>query len=115
MDGLDAAEVRSRLDLSPNMMTWIERVERPATSRSPVLPDDAEAARLLERLGVEPIDRAETLAARPNPDAHPALWWVLDRAYHDLLANMGHGAPVEGFWFQQPWGAKLRRDRWEQD
>ena len=53
------------------------------------MPDDAEAERLLDRLGVEAIDRAATLAARPDPEAHPALWWVLDCAYYDLLATMG--------------------------
>ncbi len=98
MSNLDAATVRRRLGLPDRMMDWLGGVERPAGSPGPVLPDDAEAVRLLERLGVQPIDRAETLAARPDPDAHPALWWVLDRAYHDMLANMGRGAPVEGFW-----------------
>lgn len=88
---LDAAEVRSRLGLPARMMTWLERIERPTGSRGPVLPDGAEAARLLERLGVDPADRAGTLAARPDPISHPALWWVLDRAYHDLLANMCPG------------------------
>lgn len=73
-------------------MAWLERIERPSDSRGPVLPNDADARHLLEQLGVEPVDRDTTLAARPDPDTHPALWWVLDRAYHDILATMG--APV---------------------
>ena len=98
MDRPDSAEVRTQLDLSDRAMAWLGSIDRPPDARGPVLPNDAEAARLLERLGVQPADRAETLAARPDPDAHPELWWVLDRAYHDLLAGMGSGAPVEGFW-----------------
>lgn len=86
---LDAAEVQSRLGLSAETMAWLRRIERPAGSRDPVLPDDAQVERLLERLGVEPTDRDTTLAARPDPDAHPELWWVLDRACHDMLATMG--------------------------
>ncbi len=97
MSNLDPADVWSRLGLPAETMAWLRCIEPPATTRGPVLPDDAEAGRLLEQLGVEPIDRAETLASRPNPEAHPAPWWVLDRAYHDLLSNMGRGQPVEGF------------------
>lgn len=62
-----------------------------------MLPDDAEAADLLDRLGVDPIDRAATLAARPDPVTHPELWWVLDRAYHRMLAAMGV-PPTGGGW-----------------
>ncbi|MBA2362361.1 MAG: hypothetical protein H0V86_02380 [Chloroflexia bacterium] len=91
MGDTDNVDVQSQLALPARMMTWLERIERPTGSRGPVLPDGAEAARLLERLGVDPADRAGTLAARPDPISHPALWWVLDRAYHDLLANMCRG------------------------
>jgi hypothetical protein len=94
---MDATEVQNRLDLPAGTMAWLESIERPATSDGPVLPDDAEAQRLLERLGANPADRAETLAARPDPDAHPELWWVLDRLYHEMLATMGAGVSIEGF------------------
>ncbi len=94
---LNAAEVRSRLALPAHMLEWLERIERPAAARTPVLPDDAEAERLLGRLGVESVDRDSTLAARPNPHDHPELWWVLERVYHHLLAKMGCGVPIEGF------------------
>jgi hypothetical protein len=59
------------------------------------LPDDADA--LLERLGVDPDARAETLAARPDPVTHPALWAELNRRYDQLLRVMGRGVPIEGF------------------
>jgi GNAT-like C-terminal domain/N-acyltransferase N-terminal domain len=61
------------------------------------LPGDTEAAELLERLGVDPIDRAETLAARPDPDAHPELWQRLVRGYRELLADLGT-PPAGGGW-----------------
>jgi hypothetical protein len=92
MSVLDAADVQRWLDLPAETMSWLQGIERPSGSCGPVLPDDADAEQLLERLGVDPTDRAETLAARPDPDAHPDLWWVLDRAYHEILATMG--APV---------------------
>jgi hypothetical protein len=97
MADLAAAEVQRQLDLPAKTMAWLEHIERPTADCAPVLPDDAEAARLLERLGVQPADRAATLAARPDLEAHPALWWVLDRAYHDLLANMGAAAPTSSY------------------
>lgn len=86
---LNLSEVQSRLDLPAHTMMWLERIERLSGSRGPVLPNDAEAEQLLERLGVEAADRDTALAARPDPEAYPALWWVLDRAYHDMFATMG--------------------------
>ena len=79
------------------MMHWLLSVKQPEALQTPRLPDDAEAALLLERLGVDTADRTNTLAARPNPDAQPELWWVLCRTYGNMLANMGCGEPVTGF------------------
>jgi hypothetical protein len=94
---LSPTEVQQELTLSDEMMRWLAHIESPATSRDPVLPDDAEATQLMERLDVKLADRAATLAARLDPEAHPALWWILDRAYHDMLANMGCGEPAQRF------------------
>ncbi|MEQ4208575.1 acyltransferase domain-containing protein [Actinopolymorpha sp. B9G3] len=93
---VDLAALVRELDLPAEAVNWLERIDRPATSPGLVLPDDAEAAQQLERLGVEEEDRDETLASRPDPHTHPALWWVLDRAYHALLATMGEAVPIEG-------------------
>lgn len=79
------------------MMRWLLSVEWPEVPQNPILPDDAEAVLLLERLGVNAADRADTLAARPTPEAQPELWWVLCRTYWNMLANMGRGEPVTGF------------------
>jgi hypothetical protein len=50
-----------------------------------VLPDDAELADWLPRLGVDPVDAADLRAARPGPDADPALARIRD----GLVAGIG--------------------------
>jgi hypothetical protein len=50
-----------------------------------VLPDDAELADWLPRLGVAPADAADLLAARPGPDRHAALAGTRD----ELVAAIG--------------------------
>ena len=83
------ADVQTRLGLPAQTAAWLERLNQPGYAARLALPDDDEATRLLEQLGVDPADRAATLAARPDPVAHPALWWILDRLYRELLATMG--------------------------
>jgi GNAT-like C-terminal domain/N-acyltransferase N-terminal domain len=96
-DDISASNVQRNLGLSDEMMLWLERIEQPDALPAPQLPGDDEAIYLMERLGVEPADQADTLAARLDPDKHPELWWVFERIYHEMLANMGRGEPVEGF------------------
>ncbi len=96
-DLLAPAEVQRRLGLTDDDMRWLLSLRRPPGVDAPRLPDRAEAETLLQRLGVDPDGCADTLAARPDPDAHPALWWVLDRVYHDILAAMDEPVPVGGF------------------
>ena len=83
--------------LPDRMLDWLHHVDRHAGAAGPVLPANTEAARLLDRLGVDPDDAVDTLAARPDPVGHPVLWWALDRAYHDMLNHMGTPAPENGF------------------
>lgn len=94
---LDAAEVQRQLGLARDTVKWLGRIERPPDSPGPRLPGAAEAAQALERLGVTAVDRVDTLAARPDPIAHPALWWMLDRLYHDVLADLGRPVSASGF------------------
>lgn len=89
MSELGPAEVRERLGLPGAAMPWLDRAATLLPARALALPGDAEAERLLRRLGVRPEDRAETLAARPDPAAHPALWWVLELAHRELVTTMG--------------------------
>ncbi len=62
---------------------------------TPALPADPGA--LLARLTVDPAARAETLAARPDPVAHPVLWAELERRYDEQLRAMGRGVPIDGW------------------
>lgn len=94
---LSPTEIQNKLGLSSEILDWLTSVERLESLRQPVLPNNTEAAQLLERLSVKPADRAYTLAARPNPDAQPELWWILSQIYYDMLVHMGHGEPVTGF------------------
>ncbi|MFD0922416.1 acyltransferase domain-containing protein [Saccharopolyspora rosea] len=61
------------------------------------LPNPAEAAALLARLKVASVDVAEAVAALPDPDVHPKLWWLLERCRHRLITDMG------GTEFPTPW------------
>jgi hypothetical protein len=61
------------------------------------LPPDAEAARLLERLGASPDDRDGALAARPDPRQHPEPWRHLERCYENVISHMGAGLPAAGY------------------
>ncbi|ADD43677.1 hypothetical protein Snas_4025 [Stackebrandtia nassauensis DSM 44728] len=73
------------------------------------LPSAAELDSLLTgRLGCDPIDAAAVAAARPDPDADPELWWVMERCYRHLLADMGGIEML--LWPQLPdkWGATGR-------
>lgn len=54
---------------------------------SPALPEDA--AGLVHRLQIPAPDRAELLAARPDPDSDPALWWLFTHCQAMLRARMG--------------------------
>jgi hypothetical protein len=52
---------------------------------------------LLEQLGSHEIDRAECIAARPDPDIHPDLWWIGCRVYQELLAKMGYNPATDEY------------------
>ncbi|HVX45618.1 MAG TPA: acyltransferase domain-containing protein [Mycobacteriales bacterium] len=92
---VDIDQVRHRLGLSEKTAAWLRSIPRPPGAAEPTLPDDAEAAERLHRLGIP--DATDTLAARPTPAGNPELWWVLDRVYQHMIATMGDPAPREGF------------------
>lgn len=86
-----AEAVQRKLGLPDHMMTRLRAAPRPDASPGPELPSNQDAAELMERLGVEPVDRATTLAARPDPAAHPELWWVLDAHVGQPVAEVALG------------------------
>lgn len=97
---IDADDVQRRLRLPDQTAAWLRSLARPPDAAEPVLPDDAGAAELLDRLGV--ADPEATLAARPDRTANPELWWVLDRTYQEMVATMGDPAPATGFFGWPP-------------
>jgi hypothetical protein len=95
--GWDAAAVQTRLGLSEQFRAWLDRIDVPDQSNGPDLPDDVEADSMLRHLGVRSHDRAACLGGRPDPVSHPDLWWVLRRAYQDLVAKMGRNLATGGY------------------
>ncbi|MET9021835.1 acyltransferase domain-containing protein [Actinopolymorpha sp. NPDC004070] len=95
---LDIDDVQQRLHLPEPTLRWLRTLHggRDGSPRT-ALPDDDEADRLLTRLGVASIDRATTLRARPDPAAHPELWWIMGRLCDDLRSTMGT-PPAGGGW-----------------
>jgi hypothetical protein len=93
MTNPDTTAISARLGLSERCAAWLDRIPTPAHPPALQVPDDAAADALLERLGTRPDVRAACLAARPDPVANPDLWWVLERAYHDIVGAMQRDAP----------------------
>src|SRR2546421_5169349 len=65
------------------------------------LPGLDAGAEELAGLGLDPVDRAGMLAARPSPTGTPYLWWRLERAYRQLVSRIGK---LDGWlrWTGQP-------------
>jgi hypothetical protein len=87
-------DVVARLDLPAVSADWLRGLGSPFPGLE--LPDDQLAAEQLAYLGLDEQDQEESLAARPDPDRDPALWWILERTYTALLDNMGCRVPIEG-------------------
>lgn len=87
---IDVREVRTRLgwpDAAQEILTTWDELGAPA---EPVrLPGRTEVIRILHRMGAEEIDVADVVTSRPDPEADPAMWWVLERCVQHLRADMG--------------------------
>ncbi|WP_152363894.1 acyltransferase domain-containing protein [Microlunatus speluncae] len=96
----------SRADL-PHIQQLVGELRLPASAVLPLyelarhapsepvrLPDDAELDRELDRLGLSAADRTDLLAARPDPQRTPGLWWLLERCVTVLRARQGTIAPL---------------------
>ena len=87
---MDAKAVRSALKLGERATAWLAQVEELGPPPEPVrLPRDDEARDLLRRLAVPEPDAEQIVAATPEPDRDPALWWLLEHAHHGIIRHMG--------------------------
>ncbi|MFC0111595.1 acyltransferase domain-containing protein [Kibdelosporangium aridum] len=89
---MDAKVVRSDLKLGDGerMTAWLSQLDELGPPAEPVrLPQGDDARELLRRLEVADADAEEIVAAIPDPDRDPALWWLLERTHHAIVRNMG--------------------------
>jgi hypothetical protein len=87
--------VAERLGLEAESRSWLESLEAAGPPPGGVpLPGGREAAALLGRLGVAEPDAAVILEALPSAEGDPELWWLLERAYHQLASGLGAGQPA---------------------
>jgi hypothetical protein len=90
-----AAEVAGRLGLDAGLRAWLDSLEAAGPPAGGVpLPRGEEAAALLRRLGTADPDVPAVLEALPSPEAQPELWWLLERAYGQVVAGLGSGEPA---------------------
>jgi hypothetical protein len=90
MTTLDALVVADRLQLGPEYRAWLDALEAIGPPPGGIDPPTGQAAaRLLARLGVDEPDRAAVLDALPTRRDQPELWWLLERAFHAVLADIG--------------------------
>jgi hypothetical protein len=68
-------------------LAGLESVGRPP--RELPLPERDELPAIFVRLVIAPADAAEIVAAWPSPGRDAELWWVLERAYHTIVRDMG--------------------------
>lgn len=95
MDDLDAHKVGKQLNLSPRLVNWINKPTEDLLD--PKLPDDALALELFNKLAIPRGAWAEIMSSRPDREEHATIYWLMCRAFTDLLDNMGTGDDYEGW------------------
>nr|AGS49777.1 hypothetical protein [uncultured bacterium esnapd15] len=87
---MDSETVHTTLKLPERAKGWLAELERLGPPPEPMrLPQGDEARELLRRLAVSELDAEEIVAAIPDPDRDPALWWLLEHAHHEIVRHMG--------------------------
>jgi len=88
---MDPETVRSALKLEERTTAWLSEIDELGPPAEPVrLPRGDEARDLLRRLEVPELDAEEIVAATPDPDRDPALWWLLERTQHAIVRHLGN-------------------------
>jgi len=87
---MDSETVRGALKLDERTTAWLSELDELGPPPEPVrLPRGDEARDLLRRLEVAELDVEEIVAAAPDPDRDPALWWLLERTHHAIVRHLG--------------------------
>jgi len=95
---LDAMTIRERLGLGEESLAWLQELEALGAPPEPVrLPSPDDLPALLGRITAPDEQIDEAIAALPQLEADPALWWLLERCHHLLIQKMGEFAPL------RPW------------
>jgi hypothetical protein len=81
--------------------SWLEYLEGLGDPGFPVkLPPDNQTVDIPPELEVPEEDIPAVLAARPDRDRDPELWWLLERSVNSLVSTMGSVDPPP--WFPSP-------------
>ncbi len=98
---LTAAQVADRTGWSAAQIDRLTTGVRPADV-DVALPTDDEVRELGPRLAFAAPDLDSTLAARPDPERHPELWWLLAGTYRRQLDRLGRPLPGHVGWPEPP-------------
>ncbi|TMC75986.1 MAG: hypothetical protein E6J09_10870 [Chloroflexi bacterium] len=74
---------------------WLEMLDAIGASPHGLrLPDRAELSSIFPRLAIDQADAAEIIEGWPSPTKDPEIWWLLERAYHALVSDLGGIEPL---------------------
>ncbi|RCV49610.1 acyltransferase domain-containing protein [Marinitenerispora sediminis] len=90
---MDVGVVLERLGLPERTGPWLEGLAGvPVADAGIPLPGPAGAEAALAPFALEERDRAELLGLWPRPHGDPELWWLLERMYGVVVADLGSPA-----------------------
>lgn len=87
---LSVATVARGLDLPDQLARWLDALEQVGPPPDGVpMPRGEAALEQLRRLGVAEPDLGAIAEALPTPEQQPELWWLVERAYHQVRLDIG--------------------------
>lgn len=78
---------------------WLRGIGMDLATGGVELPDGPDLSAALRRLGVVEADLEEVVAAAPDPDRTPELWWLLERSVQRVVRTLHRG---DGEWERWP-------------